>query len=232
MAGEEERKNKTPKPEIKVRITENGPYIVTGSIPLVDLCYVIDEQGLSSDWEEVKKYPVEETYDLCRCGCSNNKPFCDGSHKRVRFQGTETASRDPYLSMADRTEGPEIDLTDAPKICASARFCDRQGGVWDRTRQSDDPESKRIAIEEVLNCPAGRLVVWNKLGQPIEKDLEPSIGVVQDNLLGVIGPLWLRGGIQVEAADGTVYEVRQRVTLCRCGRSKIKPFCDGSHTEP
>jgi CDGSH-type Zn-finger protein len=43
------------------------------------------------------------------------------------------------------------------------------------------------------------------------------------------GPLWVRGGVSVEAADGFEYEVRNRVTLCRCGQSNNKPFCDGSH---
>jgi CDGSH-type Zn-finger protein len=52
---------------------------------------------------------------------------------------------------------------------------------------------------------------------------------VEDPAEGVSGPLWLRGGIPVFAADGFAYEVRNRVTLCRCGASKNKPFCDGSH---
>lgn len=43
------------------------------------------------------------------------------------------------------------------------------------------------------------------------------------------GPLWVRGGIPVESSDGATYEVRNRVTLCRCGRSSNKPFCDGTH---
>ena len=42
-------------------------------------------------------------------------------------------------------------------------------------------------------------------------------------------PLWVRGGVQIVSADGGVYEVRSRVTLCRCGASSNKPFCDGSH---
>jgi CDGSH-type Zn-finger protein len=46
---------------------------------------------------------------------------------------------------------------------------------------------------------------------------------------GAEGPLWVKGGIPVEAADGFEYEKRNRVTLCRCGRSGHKPFCDGSH---
>jgi CDGSH-type Zn-finger protein len=43
------------------------------------------------------------------------------------------------------------------------------------------------------------------------------------------GPLWLRGGVQVIGADGFHYELRNRVTLCRCGASQNKPFCDGTH---
>ena len=46
---------------------------------------------------------------------------------------------------------------------------------------------------------------------------------------GVSGPIWVRGGIPVVAADGHAYEIRNRVTLCRCGASSNKPFCDGSH---
>ena len=43
------------------------------------------------------------------------------------------------------------------------------------------------------------------------------------------GPLWVRGGIPIESADGTLYEIRNRVTLCRCDKSDNKPLCDGSH---
>ena len=66
-------------------------------------------------------------------------------------------------------------------------------------------------------------------GQPIEHALPVSIGLVEDPEQKCSGPLWLRGGIQVASADGFEYEVRNRVTLCRCGESKNKPFCDGTH---
>ena len=82
-----------------------------------------------------------------------------------------------------------------------------------------------------VNCHSGRLVVWERQsGEPIEPAFEPSIGVVEDPG-GRAGPLWVQGGIPVVTADGMVYEVRNRVTLCRCGRSENKPFCDGSHQD-
>ncbi|UCF09264.1 MAG: CDGSH iron-sulfur domain-containing protein, partial [Thermoplasmata archaeon] len=45
------------------------------------------------------------------------------------------------------------------------------------------------------------------------------------------GPIWVRGRIPIESADGHIYEIRNRVTLCRCGWSSNKPFCDSSHLD-
>jgi CDGSH-type Zn-finger protein len=95
--------------------------------------------------------------------------------------------------------------------------------------RSRHPESRALAIEQAANCPAGRLVVWDKDGSEIEPELAPSIGIVEDPAAGVSGPLWVRGRIPVESADGYVYEIRNRVTLCRCGRTGNSPFCDGAH---
>jgi len=73
-------------------------------------------------------------------------------------------------------------------------------------------------------------VAWDKsTRQAVETELPVSIGLVEDPEQQCSGPLWLRGGIPVFAADGFEYEVRNRVTLCRCGASNNKPFCDGTH---
>jgi CDGSH-type Zn-finger protein len=96
--------------------------------------------------------------------------------------------------------------------------------------ESDDPEARKLVIREANQCPSGRLVVYDKkIGEEIEQKLPPSIGVVEDPALGCSGPLWVRGGITIESTDGTPYEVRNKVTLCRCGVSINKPFCNGSH---
>jgi CDGSH-type Zn-finger protein len=214
---------------MRIKVTHNGPYLVTGGVPLIKLAMVLNAQGEPVEWRLVHEYPLQETYSLCRCGSPTSMPFCDGSHRRNGFVGAETASHRPYLEQAERTVGPTLDLTDADVLCAGAGFCHRAGGTWGLTERSDNPRARQIAIEEAGNCPAGRLVAWTKSGVAIEPDLGPSIAVTEEPDTGAIGPYWVRGGITIEAADGTTYEVRNRVTLCRCGKSGNKPFCDASH---
>lgn len=215
---------------MKVTVTRNGPYRVRGRVPLAQQTIVADSEGNSRDWREGSPIPTGEMYELCRCGHSSNKPFCDRTHLRIRFDGTEVASRAPYVDQAELLEGPTLNLTDAPAFCASARFCDPDGGIWNLVEQTDDPEIRAAVLRMAAHCPSGRLVVHDReTKEPHEPVLEPSIGLVEDPQAGVSGPLWVRGRILVESADGRGYEVRNRVTLCRCGASNNKPFCDGSH---
>ncbi|MBN2354082.1 MAG: CDGSH iron-sulfur domain-containing protein [Spirochaetales bacterium] len=214
----------------KIKIVKDGPYAVSGGLPLGTDVIVSNQFGIGLRWEQGEDFPHKETYTLCRCGHSRNKPYCDNSHIGSGFDGTETASREPYLDQAETIEGPALNLTDANILCASARFCDRSGGTWNLTRRSDNPKFRETAITEAGQCPSGRLVARDKeSGRPIEPELAPSIGAVEDPFTECSGPLWVKGGVPVESADGTVYEVRHRVTLCRCGRSRNKPFCDSRH---
>ena len=190
---------------------------------------VTDAEENSLDWGEGRSLDTPAVYALCRCGHSAGKPFCDWSHARVGFDGTETASRQPYQMQAGEEDGPAVVLSDATSLCAYARFCDVAGSIWRLVRRSD-AESVSMAISQGARCPSGRLVVWDRETQePYEPDLEPSIGLVEDPTVGGSGPLWVRGGIPVVAADGAEYEPRNRMTLCRCGASRNKPFCDGTH---
>ena len=216
---------------MRIRVTENGPYEVTGSIPVAVQTIVTDDEGYSVEWRQGDSLRAPAEYRLCRCGGSGTKPFCDGTHERVPFDGTETASREPYLAQAEEQEGPRLTLTDAEALCAFGRFCDFGGQIWNLVDE-DDEASSTLAVREGTRCPSGRLVVWDRgSAHQHEADMEPSIGVVEDPQQGVSGPLWVRGRIQVIAADGFEYEIRNRVALCRCGGSSNKPFCDSTHAE-
>ena len=215
-----------------ITIIANGPYLVEGGPPLADQHVVTNEAGESIEWRQGKEFPHPQRYKLCRCGQSGMKPFCDSTHKQVNFDGTETASREPYENQAKRIEGPTMTLDDAEPLCAGARFCDPHAGVWNLVEKTDHPKARKWVEHEAGHCPSGRLVARERAtGEALEPSFEPSIGLVQDTAQAISGPLWVRGGIQIIGADGVAYEVRNRVALCRCGASSNKPFCDGSHAK-
>lgn len=219
-----------PKLQARVVVSKNGPYLVSGGVPLAKQTIIADSEGGSEQWQQGETLSARESYQLCRCGKSNNKPFCDGTHTKVGFDGSETASRAPYREQAQLLEGPALALTDAESLCAGARFCDPNGTVWKQVERTDQAEVRTTFVRQVNHCPSGRLVAWDReSGKPIEHPLPVSIGIIEDPSQGVSGPLWLRGGIALVSADGFAYEIRNRMTLCRCGASKHKPFCDGSH---
>jgi CDGSH iron-sulfur domain-containing protein 3 len=69
--------------EVVIKVRHNGPYKVTGPVTLIDADereYYIADRG--------------ETIALCRCGGSQSKPFCDGTHKQIGFQAGERAVRE------------------------------------------------------------------------------------------------------------------------------------------
>lgn len=216
--------------DFKIKIAKDGPYLVSGPVPLKEQTIITDANGGSVDWKVTRTFDKPAPYALCRCGQSRNKPYCDGTHAKVGFDGTETANRADYVDQAELMRGPRLSLSDQENLCAFARFCDPNGRVWNEVSETDDPEVARVFVPQVNKCSSGRLVAWdNATGKPLEEKREPQVSITQDPAEGCSGPIWVEGGIAIEAADGAVYEERNRVTLCRCGQSSNKPFCDGTH---
>ena len=214
--------------KMRIKIQKDGPYLVCGSVPLEEK--IIVAEGHCVKYEQGRTFPLKKQYALCRCGRSSTMPFCDGQHIQG-FDGTETAMRKPFFERARMLEGPNLVLADVMSLCAFARFCHGEhGDAWTLTTLSDDPALCAEAIQTMSDCPAGRLVALDKeTGTPIEPALEPGIVILQDPSRSCSGPLWVKGGIPVESSEGFTWEVRNRVTLCRCGGSENKPFCDAMH---
>ena len=213
----------------KIRITKNGPYLVTGNISLGEMIILPTKNG--NIYKEGRTFPSQEEYALCRCGKSKNKPFCDGSHHSSTFDGTLTASKELITNYATKYESPNLILEDAESLCAFARFChNKSGDIWTLLETAENKKDEKIVIEMANNCPSGRLVIVDKKTKTkIEPVFEKSIMLLQDPSRKCSGPLWVRGGILIEDETGAKLETRNQVTLCRCGRSSNKPFCDASH---
>lgn len=215
---------------MRIIVNAGGPYLILGGVPLVRRYPAKSVYGEPMEWDAVGvdgfDILVEGEYKLCRCGQSKNPPFCDKSHQQAGFVGELKADRRLSAERRKTLQGSGFNLTDDGILCASAGFCGtRLTRVWKMIQRSDDPEVRARILRMVENCPSGRLVAWTEEDQALEPEFHPSIAVVPD------GPLWVRGGIPVEAPDGFVYELRNRVTLCRCGHSRNQPFCDGSHEQ-
>lgn len=214
-----------------IDIVKDGPYLVHGSIPLSRARIVTDETGAAVRFEEVYRYPLQETYALCRCGGSQNKPFCDGTHVKIGFESRSIAPHTRFMSEAQEYSGDGVTLYDAPRYCIGARFCDRGAGAWALTTESTygSPEQE-MAIDEAELCPSGRLVIVDDAEEnAYEVEYEPSIVLIEDPTMRASSSIWVRGEIPIFDEEGKRYEIRNRVTLCRCGRSRDMPFCDGTH---
>lgn len=212
--------------EPHIQIKDNGPYRVSGSVPLGRTAQVETEHGEPVGW--VPDEPMDDAddvYKLCRCGGSKDKPFCDGSHRTNGFDGTETAPRSTITERRYEFPAGEGSVSFDLATCEHAGYCGDRFTNWRRlAREASDPAVAERLMQMVRLCPSGALEMRPEAdGEPLEPALPVSIGVVRD------GPLWVRGSIPVTSADGETYEVRNRVTLCRCGQSETKPFCDGSH---
>lgn len=223
-----EMKRKAPaEPQTEgIKVITQGPYVVTGGIPIKNSMIKSNEKGQSTGWYVGETRDDGQEYALCRCGHSKHYPFCDGSHEHVEWDGTCTASTEPYAKAAKVYKGAgDFCLMDQEDLCAIVRYCDPDGSCWNLIQKADTVDK---ALIETCSCASGRLTVV-KDGKLIEPALEKEIECIDDRPRNHLGPLWVKGGIPVETEDGVKYEVRNRVTLCRCGRSKNKPFCDGEH---
>jgi CDGSH-type Zn-finger protein len=213
--------------EPRVVIRRNGPYVVEGDVRLLRTEILQTEQGEPYDWAEGPDFETTAgAYELCRCGVSERKPFCDGACERTGFDGTETADHGPIAERREPWDGETVTLFDDRTLCTHAGFCtDLKTTVWALAEESSDDDAYALFQTKIHQCPSGRLAFERKdaTGVDVEAVFETSIGVEPDS------SYWLRGGIPVISEDGTSYEVRNRQTLCRCGFSRNKPFCDGSH---
>jgi CDGSH-type Zn-finger protein len=206
-------------------VQPNGPYLVEGGVRLVRKSIVYSEHGEPLTWRVDAVIPTGETYKLCRCGHSRHKPFCDDSHLRVGFDGTETADTGTRASRAHAFPGTRIVMEDDASLCADAGFCgNRIEKVWNLIERTEESLVRFQLMSMCERCPSGRLT-YRIDGQIVEPDLPQEIAVYAD------GPIWVTGGIPVERSDGKPFETRNRMTLCRCGHSNNKPLCDSTHAE-
>jgi len=212
------KSNKSSKP--KIFSSPNGPYYYfTKFEPKV-------VEGLTNSKEE--KLSSMCGAALCRCGASANKPFCDGSHAGINF--VDRKETDGHLDKRLNYVGKKITIHKNRGVCAHLGYCGRglPAVFSPKDKKGIDPDAASVEeIIEVVNlCPSGSLSYSIDGIEYRDQEREPRIIVSKD------GPLYLEGGIEVVGHEPPGEEVStEHCTLCRCGSSKNKPFCDGTHSD-
>lgn len=166
---------------------------------------------------------------LCRCGASAKKPFCDGSHAKIGFDSAPDHSnlRNVAVDYTGEVDGVAVTISYTPVLCTHAARCQaRAASVFDPS-QKPWVRPGNGTLEEILDviaaCPSGALRV--SVGEkPAQHMTTGDVAIrVEKN-----GPLHVSNISLVAEFNGTGAS-RTKYSLCRCGLSKNKPFCDGSH---
>ena len=188
----------------------NGPYLVK------DLKNFANQKG-----------PIEtkETMALCRCSGSANKPFCDGTHAKIGFSSAKLEGR--VEDKRENYQGKKITIHDNRGICAHAGRC--TDGLSSVFRLKEEPwiDPDATSADEIIatiqKCPSGALSYSVHDVEHRDRDGEPTIFVAPDGPYVVSGGPDLSDTIRLEGTS------QEHFTMCRCGGSKNKPFCDGTH---
>ena len=213
--------NQSKKPQKPMMIpSPNGPYIYITDFEPKPVDSLINPTG-----EKLSKTPSSA---LCRCGGSQNQPFCDGTHGKIHF--CDRKETDGHLDIRKSFEGEKITIHKNPGICAHIGICGR--GLPDvfkpKNDKGIDPDAASVdEITDIIkNCPSGSLsyTIDGVEYQPPDRD--PLITVLDDGPYHLVGEINLLG--HDHYGEGVPTE---QCTLCRCGSSKNKPFCDGAHKD-
>ncbi len=162
---------------------------------------------------------------LCRCGHSNNKPFCDGAHQAKNF----CEKREIKEETIQEYPGKEIHITFNRSICAGAANCVNElpevfSGKSSTTWITPDNADKESIIQTIKTCPSGALSYSIDGEHFIDSRSKPKITIIKN------GPYMVEG-IAFKHASKPTHFAATKYTLCRCGLSKNKPYCDYSHAE-
>ena len=196
-----------------IECSQDGPYVVR------NLEHLRNSRG--------EPIPTRRTLSFCRCGGSANKPFCDGTHSTIGFSGKKLT--DGLRDKRKNYQGKKITIHDNRGICSHAGFCtDHLAAVFSSKRKPwIDPDGATVEaiIEVIKQCPSGALSYSIEDAEHRDQARDPMITVSKD------GPYYVTGGLELKDQSRGQGASEEHYTLCRCGASKNKPFCDGTHWE-
>ncbi len=191
---------------LSLTVLDNGPIQVSGESITLQYC-----------GEAVEVEAGKDVY-ICRCGESKNAPFCDGSHAKVGFVAEPGVGDKKEIKV---WEGKTIRTFFNPNTCMHALYCKPLKDLRARELDGDTEAAAEIA-RIVTSCPSGALNYESTEVQAPEVGEQPALDVREG------GELRIQQAFEINATAGERQDM-SRATLCRCGLSKNKPWCDGAH---
>jgi CDGSH-type Zn-finger protein len=230
---EQQEKDRLKKEKPKILPLPNGPYYLIN-----DMKPKIVENLQNSEGESLSTI---RGVALCRCGASKNKPFCDGTHGTIGFT---SKNKEAAATTADNTSdhiikdkrksyvGKKITIYDNRKICSHAAECvNNLPSVFKLNARPwinpDAAETEEEIINTIRRCPSGALSYSiDGIEYRDQNERKPMVTVSKDGPYLITGGIDLIGDNTIQFAEGFS---KEHYTLCRCGASNNKPFCDGMH---
>lgn len=205
--------------KISIKPTNNGPLKIINNT----------KQNLENIlFYENKPITIEKCILLCRCGKTKKQPYCDGSHIKHKFNSLNEL-KDEIIQVY---KSKDITITFNRSICSGAANCVRDfPNIYTSASENwiyPDLGTKKEIIESIRNCPSGALSYSlndekNVNVCNLENCLEEKIELFKNS------PIYVRGSIDIEVQKWSFNANKTKFALCRCGKSKNKPFCDYSH---
>ena len=190
--------------KVEISAIANGPFKVSN---LKTLEYCGQKTEISGD-----------TY-ICRCGESKKAPYCDGSHSKVDFKGENDGV---YNHDMVEWQGKKIKTYFNPNICMHAYKC--KNGDLRKSEPEDGTQKSATEIADIVQSyPSGALTfeLMEDIATNDKQDLPHKLSLIKVRFRFTAICL---GKLRTSKRQPT-----NRVTLCRCGLSKNKPYCDANH---
>ncbi len=192
-----------------IKLSQNGPLILSG----LD---VLEQDNLV-------KVDNKKIVALCRCGNSETKPYCDGRHSKSDF--SDSNEKLDIVGVVNSYKGKKITINHDAKICAHIGYCTTElpKVFWSNVDKTIDPDA--ASVEEIMalckKCPSGALTYTVEDVLYDNYSDTPKVQIIKD------GPYFITGSIELNCEQQPT--AKEHFALCRCGKSKNKPYCDGTH---
>ncbi len=200
---------------IKLTLKPNGPIMLSAE----DAAFPVLKSDTGAD------IVLEKNAFLCRCGASQNKPYCDGAHVADGYDDKNNCTNDGLLNA----EAPGVTVHFNRSICSGAGECVRGLPAVFISGAKDWIQPGEATVDEVIatvrKCPSGALTYTVAGQMTMREEADVSVRIVKD------GPYEITGPVDFDSPKWSQNASQTCFALCRCGKSANAPFCDYSHGE-